>query len=87
MTSARQFKANRANARASTGPKSVRGKARSSQNARRHGLSLSIHLQPRLSAQAENLAREIAGEGTAVPEILECARRVAEAQIDLNRVR
>jgi hypothetical protein len=29
----------------------------------------------------------IAGEGAAVPELLECARRIAEAQIDLQRVR
>ena len=86
MTSAQKIKANRANARASTGPKSVRGKARAAQNALRHALSVSIHAQPALSREAENLAREIAGEN-AVDEILECARRVAEAQIDLQRVR
>jgi hypothetical protein len=87
MTSARQTKANRANARASTGPKSVRGKARASQNARCHGLSLSVHLQPFLSAEAENLALEIEGDGAGGVGILDCARRVAEAQIDLQRVR
>jgi hypothetical protein len=38
------------------------------------------------SAEAENLAREIAGEG-ATREILDLARRVAEPQIDLLRIR
>jgi hypothetical protein len=86
MTSARKIKANRANARASTGAKTVHGKARAAQNARRHGLSLSILENPVLSVEAENLARVIAGEG-ATPEILHFARRVAEAQIDLIRIR
>jgi hypothetical protein len=39
MASKRQIKANRANATKSTGPKTIAGKARSSRNARRHGLS------------------------------------------------
>ena len=85
MTSAKA-KANRTNAQASTGPKTARGKSRAAQNARRHGLSLSILEDPVLSAEAENLADEIAGEG-ATPEILALARRIAEAQIDLQRAR
>lgn len=86
MTSARQIRANRANARAATGPKSAAGKARASINARWHGLSLSIHFQPALSAEAETLAHKIAGE-EANAAVLESARRVAEAQIDIARVR
>jgi hypothetical protein len=86
MTSARKIKANRANARASTGAKTVHGKARAAQNARRHGLSLSVLENPVLSVEVENLAREIAGEG-ATREILDLARRVAEPQIDLIRIR
>ena len=86
MTSARKVKANRANAWASTGPKTALGKTRAAQNARRHGLSLTIFADAVLSAEAENLAREIAGEGATL-RILELARRVAEAQIDLQRVR
>jgi hypothetical protein len=39
-----------------------------------------------LSEEVEALAREIAGAG-ATPEIHELARRIAEAQIDLRRVR
>ena len=39
MATERQIKANRSNAKQSTGPKTNAGKARSSRNARRHGLS------------------------------------------------
>lgn len=42
MASANKSATNRANAKASTGPKTARGKARSSRNARQHGLSLSV---------------------------------------------
>jgi hypothetical protein len=86
MTSARKIKANRANAHASTGPKTTRGKARAAQNARRHGLSLSIISDPVLSEQVKALAREITGEA-ADDNIYQLARRIAEAQIDLQRTR
>jgi hypothetical protein len=86
MTSTRRIEANRRNAKASTGPRTMRGKRRAAQNALCHGLSLPILEDPPLSAEAENLARGLAGEG-ATPEILEQARRVAAAQIDLVRIR
>jgi hypothetical protein len=86
MTSERKIRANRANARASTGPKTARGSARAAQNALRHALSLSVYCDPALSEEVEALAREIAGPG-ANAEIQELARRVAEAQIDVRRVR
>jgi hypothetical protein len=86
VTSARKLNANRANARASTGPRTAAGKKRATRNALRHGLSLSALENPTLSAEAANLAREIADEG-ATPDILELARSVAEAQIDLIRIR
>jgi hypothetical protein len=86
MISAKKIKTNRLNARASTGPKTAQGRTRAAQNAWRHGLSLSILADPVLSAEAEDLAVEIAGEGIN-PELLELARRIAEAQIDLQRVR
>ena len=86
MTSDRKIKANRANARASTGPKTAQGRARAARNALRHGLSLPVFSDPALSEEVEALAREIAGPD-ANAEIQELARRVAEAQIDLRRVR
>jgi hypothetical protein len=85
-TSNRIISANRANARASTGPKTTHGRIRSARNAFRHGLSLPIYSDPVLSEELEALAREIAGK-YANFEILALARRVAEAQIDLRRVR
>jgi hypothetical protein len=86
MTSRRKVEANRANARNSTGPTTAQGKARVARNARRHGLNLSVFADPVLSQQVEMMAAEIAGE-TADDESHELARRVAEAQIDLQRVR
>ena len=82
----RKIKANRVNARASIGPKTARGRARAARNALRHGLSLPVRSDPALSEQVEMLAREIAGPD-ANTRIKELARRVAEAQIDLRRVR
>jgi hypothetical protein len=86
VTSDRKIKANRANARASTGPKTARGRARAAQNALRHGLTLPVSSDPALSEEIEALAREIAGPD-ANARIQELARRVAESQIDLRRVR
>jgi hypothetical protein len=86
MPSARKIRANRANSQLSSGPNTAQGKTHAAQNARRHGLSVSILLDRARSAEAENLAREIAGEG-ATREILDLARRVAEPQIDLIRIR
>ena len=60
MTSERKIRANRANARSSTGPQTARGRARAARNALHHALSLPV---------CSN------------------ARQVAEAQIDLRRVR
>jgi hypothetical protein len=81
-----KVRANRANARASTGPKSAQGRTRSARNAIRHALSLPVYSDKALSEEVEALAREIAGT-EANAEMQELARRVAEAQIDLRRVR
>jgi hypothetical protein len=86
MTSRRKVETNRANAANSTGPTTAHAKARVARNARRHGLNLSVLADPALSQQVEKMAAEIAGE-TANDEIYELARRVAEAQIDLQRIR
>jgi hypothetical protein len=86
LTSSRKISANRENARASTGPKTTQGRSRTARNALRHGLSLPLSSDPALSEEVEALAREIAGTD-ATGEIQELARQVAEAHIDLRRVR
>jgi hypothetical protein len=86
VASTRKIRANRANARASTGPKTARGRARTAQNALRHGLSVSVFSDPVFSEEVDALAREIAGPN-ADAEVLELAHRVAEAEVDLRRVR
>ena len=86
MTSERKIRANRANARASTGPRTIRGRTRAARNALRHALSLPVCSIPALSGEVQALARELAGPG-ANAETQELARRIAEAQIDLRRVR
>jgi hypothetical protein len=86
MTSARKAKANRANAKASTGPRTKQGKSRAAKNALWHGLSLSVLADPTRVTDVENMAHEIAGQNP-TSEIFELARRIAEAQIYHQRVR
>jgi hypothetical protein len=85
MTTERKKETNRRNAKASTGPKTKLGKSRVKENARRHGLSISIVSAER-SAEIEDLALRIAGE-TAEAGMTELARNIASAQIDLVRIR
>jgi hypothetical protein len=86
VTNPRRIQANRANARLSSGPKSVAGKTRSARNAFRHGFNVPVALDPDLAGDVEALTRRLCGEERDA-EIMELARRVAEAQIDLRRVR
>ena len=86
MASERQIAANRRNARKSTGPRSGAGRKRASRNAYRHGLTLSIISTVEFAEQVDKLARKIAGN-TDDAIILECARAIAQAQLDLARVR
>jgi hypothetical protein len=62
VTSARKIRANRANARASSGPKTAAGKAHSAQNAFRHGFNVPIFLDPTLASDVEALAQRIVGK-------------------------
>lgn len=86
MTSDRKIQANRVNARASTGPRTSHGRGHSAKNAFRHGLSLPVQSDPTLSEKVQALARQIAGPHAGA-DIQMLARRVAEAEIDLCRVR
>jgi hypothetical protein len=86
MSSARKIEANRTNAQASTGPRTAKGKARAAQNARRHGLNRPVLSDAVLSGRVEALARKIVGKA-ANNEVYQLARRIAEAQTDLIRIR
>jgi hypothetical protein len=86
MASERQIAANRRNACKSSGPRSGAGKNRSSRNAYRHGLTASIPSTAASAKQLDKLAREIAGN-TEDPILLERARTIAQAELDLARVR
>jgi len=86
VISASKLYANRANARASTGPRSHAGKARAARNARRHGLEMPSLRDPTVSSEVATLAREIAG-ADACAQRYDAACRIAAAQIDLLRVR
>lgn len=85
MTSNRKNQTNRVNARRSTGPKTRHGRIRSAKNAFRHGLSLPMQCDPALCEAVQILAGQIAGPQ---PSALKTpAVQVAEAQVDLCRVR
>ena len=84
MASERKIKANRANALASTGPKTTQGKARAALNARRHGLAICDNSF--FADDINRLTQKIAGKNAAI-ELTETARRIAEAQIELKRIR
>jgi hypothetical protein len=83
--SKRRLRAIRLGKPAGTGPTSAAGKARSAQNARKHGLNVPVMHNPDLSAEVEFMAEEIA-PGCQDPELVGRARLLAEAQVDLIRV-
>ena len=86
MVSTRKQQANRANAKRSTGPRTAEGKARASRNAQGHGLAVPVAANQAFYAEIDQLACAIL-TSCAPCANLELASRVAEAQIDLNRVR
>ena len=85
MLSKARVAANKRNAVRSTGPLSASGKQRASRNAFRHGLSVSIRHRPDISNKIEALAVAIAGK-KAAPRLLNAARGVAEAELELRRL-
>lgn len=87
MTSPKRQAANWANAQRSTGPRTAAGKSRSRRNAFRHGLAVPTAALPELAAKVATLAQTLMGPGSPAPEVHEAASRLAEATIDLLRVR
>jgi hypothetical protein len=86
MASERQIAANRRNARKSTGPRSGAGRKRASRNAYRHGLTLSISSTAAFAKQLDKLVHKMVGD-TEDEIVLERARAVAQAELELVRVR
>jgi len=86
VTSDHQRAANRANAAMSTGPRTKAGKSAARLNARRHGLATAVQSEPGADAEIERLARAIAEEAGRL-DLIEFARRIAEAEVDLRRIR
>jgi len=85
LASDKQTAANRANARKSTGPKTAAGKLKSGQNARRHGLSSPLRLDPATFVKAETLARALAGNDENGVR-LKVATDLAHAQLKLDQI-
>lgn len=80
-----RVRANRLNAKKSSGPKTEAGKQRSAGNAILHGFSAKtreVSSDPDIDRFAELLC-----EGDERSEVIEAAREVAEAQFELNMVR
>jgi hypothetical protein len=90
MSRARRAFASRANGTKSRGPKTRESKACSARNALQHGLNLPVLCDPVMSAEIEALAGRIVTSvvGQNVDAAgRELATRIAEAQLDLKRVR
>src|SRR5438270_2757407 len=86
MATEKQIAANRANAKKSTGPNTAAGRLQSSRNAYRHGLSLPLRLDLASSAKADAIARALT-TNQVDEEKLTAAAEVAEAQLELMRIR
>jgi hypothetical protein len=85
MTSERQLAANARNARKSKGPQSLADKRSAAKNAFKYGLAVSITAARAHDPLLDKRASEIAG-GIDHPAIRKCAREIAEAELELDRV-
>ena len=85
MATDRQIAANRRNGLLGRGPKTSAGKARSSRNALKHGLSIPVSRDKTLRRQIEVLARILA-QSEAENVFLQ-GRALAEAELEVARAR
>ena len=86
MSSDKQIAANRRNAAKSSGHRTPKGRASSSRNALRHGLSRPIDLDPALAGEIAEVARQLVGE-EASPVEVDLAKAATESQIEVLRIR
>jgi hypothetical protein len=90
VISARKAFANRVNGRLSRGPRPAVGRARCAGVSFRHGLRLPVLLDAAIAPQLDALAREIIASapcGAPTDAHRAIATRIAEAMLDLRRVR
>ncbi|QDM22989.1 hypothetical protein FIU28_18870 [Tardiphaga sp. vice154] len=85
MATDRQLKANRLNSKASTGPKSLRGKSASKRNAVKHGLSINIATHPNIDERVNALAKLLLPNGSS--KYKSHAIEAAIAQLEILRIR
>ncbi len=85
MATDRQIAANRRNGSLGRGPKTSAGKARSSRNALKHGLSIPVNRDKTLRRQIAVLARILAQSEAG--DVFLQARAAAEAELELVRAR
>ena len=83
--SKRKLRANRLGKPAGTGPTSAAGKARSAQNARKHGLNVAVMYDPDVGADVAFMAEEIA-PGCQDPELIDLRLGDPARPADLMRV-
>jgi hypothetical protein len=86
LATEKQIAANRANAKRSTGPRTLAGKMKSSHNAFRHGLSGPLPLDPAALARIDSLASLLAGD-EADEARLTLAAEFAMTQLELLQIR
>lgn len=84
MTSDAKIRANRRNARRSSGPKTAIGKAISRRNARKHGLAVPLDMD---DPEISELANVMAELGHMFGQARELARVAARDQCEVTRVR
>ena len=86
MRPSARTRANRLNAKRSTGPKTKSGKARVAQNALKHGLSISVERMSVFDSEVEKYFQQLVNKGMSRAAKLE-ARAVAIALVEIDRVR
>jgi len=86
MRPSARTRANRLNAKRSTGPKTKSGKARVAQNAFKHGLSISVERLPIFDGEVEKYFHQINDKKMSRAAKVE-ARAIAVALVEIDRVR
>jgi len=87
MASRRQILANRSNAQKSTGPRTAKGKARSRQNAQKHGLNTAVVAGSKEALEIERLSSLLVEGDDGNPFVVEASRRAGASEALMARAR